>query len=627
MPLVRLINTQLQFGTQIILDKVELTLDPGQRIGLLGRNGMGKSTLLKLIAGKIDADGGEVWRQPDCRIGYLDQELPAASDISVFNYVAQGLGDAGTLLQSFHQLSQQSDSKSLEKLAAVQNQIDAIDGWSLQQKVDTTLSQLQLDGEQRLNQLSGGWRRRVALGQVLVSSPEVLLLDEPTNHLDIATIQWLESVVNNYAGALVVITHDRAFLQRFANEIVELDRGQLRQWRGDYQGFLAFREQQLAAEETANAEFDKKLAKEEAWIRQGIKARRTRNEGRVRALKKMRETFAERRLKMGKASFTLEQSELSGKRVAEVENVSMAFGDSKVISNFSTTILRGDRIGFVGPNGAGKTTLLKILLGELKPTTGSVKVGTKISVAYFDQLRSQLQLDKTVIDNIAEGREFIEINGKQRHVISYLQDFLFAPDRTRQPVKALSGGEQNRLILAYLFSKPANVLVLDEPTNDLDMETLELLEELLVDFSGTVLLVSHDRRFLDNVVTSTIVFEGKGVVNQYVGGYEDWIKGGGLFRSVEVKSSNKTSNGVDENSQNKSSIEKPKKLSYKLQRELDSIPIAIEKLEKIVSELSAEVSSIEFQKKEPTIKNSVFVELADAQSELDGLYQRWDELL
>ena len=479
-------------------------------------------------------------------------------------------------------------------------------------------------------ELSGGWRRRVALARALVSEPGILLLDEPTNHLDIPAIHWLQQQLADYAGALVLITHDRAFLRQVANRIVELDRGHLLSWEGDYAGFLNYRAQVLAAEDKANSEFDKKLAQEERWIRQGIKARRTRNEGRVRALKAMRVERSARREQQGKARMSIEEGVSSGKIVAELTDISHSYGDDLVIDDFSTTILRGDRIGIVGANGAGKTTLLRIILGQLTPTSGRVKLGTKLEIAYFDQLRRALDLEKSLIENICGGREYIEINGKDRHAISYLGDFLFSPERTRMPLKALSGGEQNRAILANLFSKPANVLVLDEPTNDLDVETLELLEEVLLDFDGTVLLVSHDREFMDNVVTSIFVFEGNARLEEYVGGYSDWARKGGKLvaesqeTSEERKSAVKTS--ASKPLEDRPAAQQRKKLSYKDQRELDGLPRLIEELEEQQSVLETQVGAPDFYSKPHTLVNQHLAELADIQSKLEFAYQRWEEL-
>lgn len=622
MPLYRLNDVYLAYGPQVLLDRINLAVHAGERFGLLGRNGAGKSTFLKLLAGEVQADDGEVWRRPGIRVSYLAQELPEATEETVYDFVAKGLGEVGAVLREFHRLTQGTpDEAAMEALGKVQHKLDTLDGWSVQQQVETVLSRLDLDAETRLGELSGGWRRRAALAQALVGQPELLLLDEPTNHLDITAIQWLESYLRDYRGAIILITHDRSFLQNVANEILELDRGQLRHWHGDYQGFLNFRDQQLAAEETANAEFDKKLAKEEQWIRQGVKARRTRNEGRVRALKKLRDERHQRRDLQGKANLQMEQVQRSGKIVAEAEHISKRYDDKVVIRDFSTTILRGDKIGVIGPNGAGKTTLLKILLGQLEPDTGRVKLGTNLDIAYFDQLRSQLEPNKTVIDNIAEGREFITINGKQRHVISYLQDFLFTPDRTRQPVRSLSGGEQNRLILAHLFSKPANVLVLDEPTNDLDLETLELLEEILIDFKGTLLLVSHDRSFIDNVVTSTLVFEDDGVVNEYVGGYEDWLRQRPTAEKAPTREKSKAP-------EPKTPEPKPsaKKLSYKLQRELEQLPQEIERAEQAMADLEQKMADPGFYSQDQDKMDRVLKELAEVQAQLTSLYGRWEEL-
>lgn len=536
MPLLTLTNVSLAFGTHVLFDKINLTVHRGQRTGILGRNGAGKSTFMKMLEGQHTPDSGELWIRPGVKVGYLAQDLPDANEASVYDIVSDGLAEVGALLKAYHHLTMGDfDEASMQKLTQVQEELEAKDGWSFGQKIDAIIEALDLPADTPMKSLSGGWRRRVAMARVLVSEPDLLLLDEPTNHLDIPTIYWLEKQLESFRGAIMLVTHDRAFLQRMSTSILEIDRGNLRSWDGDYEGFLRFQAEQLAAEETANNLFDKKLAQEEVWIRQGVKARRTRNEGRVRDLKKMRDERSQRRERQGKANFSVESASRSGKIVVEVENLSKTYDGQKIVENFSSVIMRGDRIGFIGANGMGKSTLLKLLLGQVEPDEGSVKIGTKMELAYFDQLRGQLDINKTVIENMAEGKEFITINGRDRHVISYLQDFMFTPERIRQPVKALSGGEQNRLILARLFSKPANVLVLDEPTNDLDMETLELLEEILLEFDGTILLVSHDRKFLDNVVTSCIVFEGDGVVNEYVGGYADFISHGGKLPSLNKK--------------------------------------------------------------------------------------------
>jgi ATP-binding cassette subfamily F protein uup len=627
MPLFRLSDVQLSYGTHVLLDHVDLTIQPGERWGLLGRNGAGKSTFLRLLGGQILPDGGEIWRQPEMRVAWLDQELPEAPGQTVYDYVADGLADVAALIKEFHHLTESEPTPSvLTRLDKVQHEMETKGAWNLQQKVDSIISTLDLPADKQMQELSGGWARRVALGRALVNEPDVLLLDEPTNHLDIPAIQWLEKQLQDYRGAVVVITHDRSFLQQVANGILELDRGHLRVWEHDYRRFLEFRDQQLEAEAKANMEFDKKLAQEEVWIRQGIKARRTRNEGRVRALEAMREEYKARRNVEGKASMELNTAARSGKVVMEVEGISHAFGDRTVIRDFSTKIMRGDKIGLLGPNGCGKTTLLKLLLGELEPQEGRIKIGTKLELAYFDQFRDTLDPEKTVRDNLAEGSDHVEINGKSRHVISYLQDFLFAPDRLRQPVKALSGGEQNRLILAKLFSKPANLLVLDEPTNDLDMETLELLEELLLEFQGTLLLVSHDRTFLDNVVQSCIAFEGNGRVRRYVGGYQDFLRQGGNFGGAEHARQPAAPASPAEKPVAPAAQPAKTRLTYKLQRELEQLPVQIEKAEKEIAALEEKVADPGFYQKAHSETEPVFKALTEAQQTLETLFMRWEEL-
>lgn len=629
MPLLRLDQISVHYGTHVLLDEANLILNKDNKIGLLGRNGAGKSTLMKVIAGLITPDSGERWVRPGIEVAWLDQSLPDADEQSVYDVVAGGLHEIGELLKCYHHAISDADNFDMVELERTQEQLEAKDGWSLQLRVDTVIQQLQLPANALMKELSGGWRRRVALAQALVREPDILLLDEPTNHLDIPAIEWLEEQLRNYRGALVVITHDRAFLQKIVNNIVELDRGHLSQLEGSYQNFLTMREQQLAAEERANELFDKKLAEEEVWIRQGIKARRTRNEGRVRALKAMREERSQRRERTGKASINLESAERSGKIVAELKNVSFNFDERCIADNFSCNIMRGDRIGFVGTNGAGKSTLLKIILGQLAPKQGDIKFGTKLEIAYFDQLRQQLEPEKTLIENICGGREFIEINGKNRHAIGYLGDFLFSPARTRTPVKALSGGEQNRAILAKLFSQPANLLVLDEPTNDLDIETLELLEEILLDFKGTVLLVSHDRDFMDHVVTNLLVLEGGGKISNHVGGYSDWINRGGKLESLEGKQK-PASTSIPETKptfvQQTVKQQSKKKLSYKDQLELDKLPALIETLEQQREELEAKISEPDFYKGFQEETQAVLELLESTQQQLEEAYQRWDEL-
>ncbi|MCE4071874.1 MULTISPECIES: ATP-binding cassette domain-containing protein [Pseudomonas] len=635
MTLLKFTDVSLAFGTTPLLDKVSWQIARGERVCVIGRNGTGKSSMLKLVKGEQKPDDGDIWRAPALKIGELPQELPRADDRTVYDVVAEGLAEVGELLARYHHLSMHIESEEdLNKLARVQQELEARDGWRLGQLVDTTLTRLQLPADKTLAELSGGWRRRVLLAQALVAEPDLLLLDEPTNHLDIGAIAWLENALADFPGAVLFITHDRAFLQAVATRILELDRGHLIDWNGDYASFLVHKEQELAAEEAANALFDKRLAQEEVWIRQGIKARRTRNEGRVRALKAMRNERADRRERQGKASFQLETAEKSGKQVIVVENAGFAHpGGPALIRDFSLVLQRGDRIGLLGANGTGKTTLLKLLLGDLQPTSGSVKEGTRLEVAYFDQLRHQLEPEKTVIDNIAEGREFITINGQNRHVLSYLGDFLFSPQRARTPVKALSGGERARLLLAKLFSKPANLLVLDEPTNDLDVETLELLEEVLLTFDGTVLMVSHDRAFLDNVVTSTLVFEGEGRVREFVGGYQDWLRQGGspkLLGVGEEKGDKPAAAAVVE--QPVAAASTPvdaapkKKLSYKLQRELEAIPGQIEALEGEMAALQEETASPDFYQRPQGETQAALARLSSLQEELDRLIERWAEL-
>ena len=519
--------------------------------------------------------------------------------------------------------NQDLDEAGLNELHELQQLIDACGGWQLEQRVETIMTQLQLPGEQKLNELSGGWRRRVALGKALVSQPELLLLDEPTNHLDISTIEWLEHHVRGYQGSVIFITHDRTFLQKLATRIVEIDRGKLISWPGNYSNYLKLKEKALEEEETSNKLFDKKLAQEEVWIRQGIKARRTRNEGRVRALKAMREERAKRIKRDSAARIHLEEAEKSGRKVITVRNVTHGYGDRVLIKDFSLKVQRGDRIGLIGNNGVGKSTLLKILLGEITPDKGTVKLGTNLEVAYFDQLRQDLELNKTIAENIGEGKDYLTLNGKQRHVIGYLKNFLFSPKRAMTPVKALSGGERNRVILAKLFTKPANLLVLDEPTNDLDVEMLEVLEQRLVEFNGTLIVVSHDRDFLDNIVTSTLVFEEDGGLQEYIGGYKDWARRGKHLLETDTPKSQRIEKNVDDDAD---IAEKPKKLSYKLQRELDSLPSKIEELEKYIESLTITVEQQDFYDQPYEKTSEVLEQLSLAQSELDLAMERWSEL-
>ncbi|WP_066014909.1 ATP-binding cassette domain-containing protein [Endozoicomonas atrinae] len=630
MPLLRFEKVSLAYGDQPLLDHAEFQIRKGERVCLLGRNGAGKSTMMKLVSGSILPDDGALWRKPGLKIGVLNQDLPDQDEKKVYDVVASGLEAVGELISRYHTLSMNistdADMKALEK---VQQQLESVDGWSLSQKVDTVIQKLGLPAEKQMKELSGGWRRRVELARALVGEPDLLLLDEPTNHLDIIAIDWLEKQLKDFSGALLFITHDRSFLQSLATRIIELDRGQLTSWECDYKTFLERKAHALEVEAEQNALFDKKLAQEEAWIRQGIKARRTRNEGRVRDLKKLRDERRQRREVQGNASFGLEQGESSGKLVLEAKNISQSFDQHTVIKDFNLRLMRGDKIGLIGANGAGKSTLLSILLGNLQPESGSVKMGTKLEVAYFDQLRNQLDLEKTVIDNVAEGRESISINGSSRHVIGYLGDFLFPPGRCRVPVKALSGGERNRLLLARLFSKPANLLVMDEPTNDLDVETLELLESLLVEFTGTILLVSHDRTFLDNVVSSTLVFEPGGHISEYVGGFDDWLhQGGSISNLVAEAQVAKKEEKVTATPSQAEAASKPvkKKLSYKLQRELDALPGEIEGLEEELGELEAQTAESSFYQGDQSEVQSVLSRLAELNELIEQKMERWEEL-
>lgn len=640
MPLLRLDKASLNFGTHVLLDEVDFEIKRGARIGLLGRNGAGKTTLMKVIEGIMGLDGGERWLRPGVKVAWLEQSLPDADEQTVYDLVADGLAEVGDLLKQYHHLTSNYEDADMAQLERVQSALEAKDGWSLSQKVDTVISQLDLPADKLMKELSGGWRKRVALARALVREPELLLLDEPTNHLDIPAIEWLEKQLQDYHGALMLITHDRSFLQNVANKIVELDRGHLYQFEGTFERFLRYRAEQLAAEESANKLFDKKLAEEEVWIRQGIKARRTRNEGRVRALEAMRKERGERRVQQGKANFQVSSAERSGKIVAELSEITQRFGDKLVINKLSTTVMRGDRIGLVGANGAGKSTLLKILLGQLQPTEGKVKLGTKLEVAYFDQLREHLDLEKNLIDNVCGGQEYIEVGGKRKHAISYLSDFLFTPDRIRTPAKALSGGEQNRAILAKVFSRPANILVLDEPTNDLDIETLELLEDLLLGFDGTVLLVSHDRKFMDNVVTSIMVFEEDSHVREYVGGYSDWVRHGGNLSDFAAPQAGPAKDAVAKtiggsapaaSAQPSAGLGAPqpapkKKLSYGEKRALESALKRIDELEAQQAKLEALISDPTFYEGESSQVNETLKEVASVAEALAQAYSDWEAL-
>jgi ATP-binding cassette subfamily F protein uup len=628
-PLLTLKNVSLSYGHVSLLDNVELALEPGERVCLVGRNGTGKSSLLRLIYGETLPDDGEIWRRDNLRIARLEQDLPADLKGTVFEVVADGLKELGELVSRYHhalaELQQDQTDQHVQALSELTQALDAADGWRFEQRVETAISKLALPADQSVQTLSGGMQRRVLLARALVSEPDLLLLDEPTNHLDIDGVLWLEEFLRDFNGALLFITHDRTFLQNLASRILELDRGQLTSWPGDYSHYLRKREERLAVEAEHNAQFDKKLAQEERWIRQGIKARRTRNEGRVRALKALRAERASRRDQPGKVRLELEPGEQSGKLVVEVEHARLSLGGQEIIHDFSTRIMRGDRVGIIGPNGAGKSTLIRVLLGELPVDSGNVRLGSKLQVAYFDQARAQLDPEKSVLDNLNQGSEILTINGRQRHVISYLQDFLFPPQRVHSPVKSLSGGERNRLLLARLFTRPANLLVLDEPTNDLDMETLELLEELLSEFNGTILLVSHDRAFLDNVVTSVLVFEGEGQVREYVGGYEDWHHYQQQRRNTTVVSS-KSPKSVKSAKTNAKAQPDKRKLSYKEQRELEQLPEKIEQLEFRQQELQEQISDSGFYKQDDAHITATLGQLDEISKKLEQAYARWEAL-
>ena len=618
MPLLKLDNVSVAFGLKPVLDQADLQIDEQERVGLIGRNGEGKSTLLKVLAGEVLPDSGQVWRQAGVVVATLEQspELPEAA--TIYEAVADSLGEVGHLIAQYHDMLL-DPNVDLDALGVLQHKFEALDGWSLQQRVESVLSRLSLPAEKHINELSGGWKRRVGLARALVVEPDVLLLDEPTNHLDMETIVWLEKQLESFRGAVVCITHDRVFLQNISKRIIEIDRGQLTSWSCRYEQYLERKAAALESEAKTNAEFDKKLAREEVWIRQGIKARRTRNEGRVRALQSLRRERAERRNLAGPAKIEVEQGERSGKLVIEAEDVCVAYGGVPMVKDFSCRLMRGDRIGLVGPNGVGKSTLIKALLSEIELDSGLVKQGTKLQVAYFDQHRDTLDLEKTVIDLVSEGRDSITINGRDRHIISYLGDFLFAPERARSPAKVLSGGERNRIMLARLFSQPANFIVMDEPTNDLDVETLELLEELLIDYDGTIILVSHDRKFLENVVTSFWFFEGEGKITEYVGELPNWAN------IIKDRAQGEQRKKVEATTTTPVKPAK-QKLSFKVKKELDGLPKKIEVLEGKLSQLQELTATAEFHAGDRKDVQAKMDELTSMDKELQGLYKRWDEL-
>jgi len=629
MVLVRLKQAELAFGDHVLLDKVDLDIQSGERLCVVGRNGEGKSTLLKILNRQVQTDDGRVEYRDMLRISALQQELPQTTHTPVYDVIAEGLGDVGQAIAQYHDESAKGADADLKKLEQLQTRIEAADGWRWQQKVESIIQKLNLPGEAMFSELSGGWQRRVMLARALVVEPDLLILDEPTNHMDVATIEWLEEQLKQFNGALVFISHDRAFVQNLATRIVELDRGNLYQWQGDYLSFVEYREKRLEDEATQNALFDKRLSEEEKWIRQGVKARRTRNEGRVERLKEMRKERVSRREVQGSANISMNAAESSGRQVFEIEHLTYAWKDVMQVNDFSTTVMRGDRIGLIGPNGVGKSTLLKLLLGKMQPQAGSIKVGTKLEVAYFDQARHQLDEEKSIADNVADGKDQVEVNGQSRHIIGYLGDFLFAPARARTPVKALSGGERNRVLLAKLFLKPCNLLVMDEPTNDLDVETLELLEERLMEYKATLLLVSHDRAFIDNVVTQLWVFGENGVIDEQVGGYSDWQERMKARAQAPQAASQTNAGGAAKSVQQSDAVtpaEPKKKLSYKLQRELDALPEKIAKAEAKRDVLAAQTADANFYNGDAEQIQAVLAQLAEAEGAVEALEERWLEL-
>ncbi len=628
MSLLQLQRVDFSVGGPLLLERVDLSIESGERICIVGRNGAGKSTLMRLLAGELKPDDGELRVQDGVVVARMAQEVPQDTHGSVFDVVARGLGDLGALLARYHHALHDGD---MEAMGAAQAQIEARHGWDLDRRVQQVLSRLELPEDADFAALSGGMKRRVLLAQALVRKPDILLLDEPTNHLDIDAIAWLEGFLKQFDGSIVFVTHDRSFLKALATRIVEIDRGRVTSWPGDYDNYLRRREERLHAEAQENARFDKLLAQEEVWIRQGIKARRTRNEGRVTALKAMRRERAQRRELAGNVKMEAASAQNSGRKVIEARGVTQAYDGRVLLDDVSTTLMRGDRVGIIGPNGAGKSTLLKILLGEMRPQQGEVTLGTGLQIAYFDQHRSRLDESLSALENVGEGSDFVEINGTRKHIVGYLQDFLFSPERARAPITRLSGGERNRLLLAKLFAQPSNLLVMDEPTNDLDVETLELLEELLADYKGTLLLVSHDREFLDNVVTSTLVLEGGGRLADYVGGYSDWVRQrpAALFATEPEPASKSVavSAAAPAPAATTAGGSEPKrKLSYKDARELEQLPARIESLEAEVAARTQAMNDPGFYQQDGAAIVAANEALAAAQATLDAAYARWAEL-
>lgn len=631
MALLTINNGLLAYGDHPLLDNADFALQENERVCLVGRNGAGKSTLMKVLAGEVQLDDGKLTVTQDVVVSRLEQDPPRNQEGTVFDYVSGGLAEVGHQLKIYQDqldlIAVDPSEKNINKLARIQEQLEHSGAWRFEDRIQNVLAALKLDGHTKLTELSGGWQRKAALARALVRDPDVLLLDEPTNHLDVTTIEWLETFLKDFRGSIIFISHDRAFIKSMATRIVDLDRGKLASFPGNYDNYLVDKEEMLRVEEMQNAEFDKKLAQEEVWIRQGIKARRTRNEGRVRALKKLREERQSRREVQGKANIQIDDASRSGKIVFEAQNINYSIDSKPIVKDFSFNIMRGDRIALIGPNGCGKSTLLKLLLDELQPQSGKLHCGTKLEVAYFDQYREILDPEKSVIDNLADGKQEVMVGGRQRHALSYLQDFLFAPKRARTPVKALSGGEKNRLLLARIFLKPNNLLVLDEPTNDLDIETLELLEDLLANYQGTLLLVSHDREFVDNTVTTSWIFEGDGVIEEFVGGYHDaQHQRAQVHKSREVAQPVKAKPQVAEASQAAPAKSKAKKLSYKLLRELEALPAKLEELESEIESLQEQVNNPEFFSKPVEQTQPILDKLTAAEQELEVAFERWEEL-
>ncbi|QDF67237.1 ABC transporter ATP-binding protein [Shewanella sp. SNU WT4] len=641
MSLVRINRGSLAYGYTPLLKAAEFTIEPGERVCIVGRNGAGKSTLLKVLCGDLLLDEGEFNIANDVKVSRLQQDPPKQEQGSVYSYIADGLEEVGKVLEQYHDISHRIGSvdademeKMLKQMERLQEQLDHLNGWQLDSRIDSHCKRLGIDPDTALSELSGGWQRKVALARALISEPDLLLLDEPTNHLDIDTIEWLEQFLLGFKGAIVFISHDRGFISRMATRIVDLDRGVVTSWPGNYQTYLDGKAEWLRVEAEHNANFDKKLADEEVWIRQGVKARRTRNEGRVRALKALRTERLERINRQGGVNMAVSDNDRSGKLVFDVKSLCYNLPDKNLVNNFSTTVMRGDRIALIGPNGCGKSTLIKLLLEQLEPQSGELKCGTKLQVAYFDQYREALDPEKTVEENVGEGKQMVTVNGQDRHILSYLQDFLFSPMRARTPVKALSGGEKNRLLLARLLLRPANLIVLDEPTNDLDIETLELLESMLTDYQGTLIIVSHDRSFIDNTVTSSWWYAGNGRWAEFVGGYQDAVEQGASFYRDSEDSSAKVSELKTENViETKPTAAEPvkaaapaKKLSYKLQRELDELPKLMEALEIKIEQLQQQISEANFYNQAQDVVNDTLARLTEQEQQLEICFERWEAL-